>query len=118
MRKKIFKSGVTRSKAISLTFKNAISFTYTCKINTGKLSVKMNIDFKKDYVFQQSDICPVMIQNDITVDDEMFHLFLFHSSLQYMVPTMCSALVWRLHSLHVHKWLPAGKFCVLLLILG
>lgn len=34
----------------------------------------------------------VMIQNDIAVDNEMFPSFLFHSSLQYTVPTMCPAL--------------------------
>lgn len=93
-RKKTFKSGVTCSKVISLTLKNTMSFTYTCKMNTGKLSFKMNIDKNKqtNCVFQQS-ICPIMIQNNITVDNKVFHSFLFHSSLQYMVPYMCSALI-------------------------
>lgn len=48
MRKKTFNSGFTCSEVISLTFKkcNFFVYTYTFKINTGKLSAKMDMDKK------------------------------------------------------------------------
>lgn len=83
MRKKTFNSNFPCGEVMSLTFKNCSFFTYILSKWT-LANYHLKLDIYKGHVLYQLIAYPVMIQNHVTTDIEMFHSFLSFISSVYI----------------------------------